>query len=178
MHSLLLEAEAQQELVQAYKQTRDKRLRERIQAVLMTAQGQSQQKVAAALCLSTRTVRRYLQTYRQRGLSGLPIRWGPGHPSRIPESLAETLRQWVLDGPVACGRLRANWTYAELAEHLRQETGLQVNRRAVCDFCHRHDIKPYRPTYRLLCGDPEKQRVAHEELQVLKKGREGRARAA
>lgn len=37
MQPLLFDAEAQQELVQAYKHTSDKRLCERIQAALMTA---------------------------------------------------------------------------------------------------------------------------------------------
>ena len=169
MRSIFLDAEHQQELVEAYKTTTDKRLRERIQAVLMTAQGHSQPEIAAALCLCTRTVRRYLRAYQKEGLGGLPIRWGPGRPTRIPESLADTVRQWILDGPLACGRLRANWTYAELADQLHKESGIQVSRRAVCDFCHRHGIRPYRPTYRLLRGDPDKQRAAQEELEALKK---------
>lgn len=63
-------------------------------------------------------VRRYVRRYQKHGLSGLPIRWGPGPLARIPEALADTIRQWVQDGPIACGRLRANWTYAELAAHL------------------------------------------------------------
>ena len=39
------------------------------------------------------------------------------------------------------------------------------------DFCQRHDIRPYRPTYRYLRGDPEEQRVAQAELAALKKTR-------
>ena len=178
MRSLFLDAEHQQELVKAYKTPTDKRLRERIQAVLRTAQGHSQPQIAAALCLCTRTVRRSLRAYQKEGLRGLPIRWGPGRPRCIPESLIDTVRPWILDGPIACGCLRANFTYAELAEHLCQETGIQVSRRAVCDFCHRHGIRPYRPTYRLLRGDPAKQRVAQQELEALKKSRKRPARAA
>ena len=37
------------------------------------------------------------------------------------------------------------------------------------DFCQRHAIRPYRPTYRYVRGDPEEQRVAQEELEALKK---------
>jgi hypothetical protein len=37
------------------------------------------------------------------------------------------------------------------------------------DFCPRYDMRPYRPTYRYLRGDPEEQRVAREELEALKK---------
>ena len=50
-----------------------------------------------------------------------------------------------------------------------QTTGIAVKRTAMRDFCQRHDIRPYRPTYRYLRGDPEEQRVAQEELEALKK---------
>ena len=38
-------------------------------------------------------------------------------------------------------------------------------------FCRKHEIRPYRPTYRFLRGDPAKQAVARVELADLKKGR-------
>ena len=38
-------------------------------------------------------------------------------------------------------------------------------------FCNRHGIRPYRPTYRFLRGNPAKQALAREELAALKKGR-------
>ena len=40
-------------------------------------------------------------------------------------------------------------------------------------FCQRHDMRPYRPTYRYLRGNPEKQQVAQEELAALKKAQVG-----
>ena len=38
-------------------------------------------------------------------------------------------------------------------------------------FCARHGIRPYRPGYRFLRGDPAKQQTAAAELAALKKGR-------
>ena len=38
-------------------------------------------------------------------------------------------------------------------------------------FCSKIDIRPYRPTYRYLRGDPGKQAKAGEDLAGLKKGR-------
>ena len=73
------------------------------------------------------------------------------------------------NGPVACGLNRANWTYAELARHLYQCHGIEVRETAMREFCHRHDIRPYRPTYRFLRAAPERQRQAGEELAALKK---------
>ena len=94
---------------------------------------------------------------------------GAGQPSRISEDLAPTIQNWVQDGPQRCGLDRADWTYDELAAYLYQATGVEVKRTAMRDFCQRHGMRPYRPTYRYLRGDPEKQQVAREELAALKK---------
>ena len=59
-----------------------------------------------------------------------------------------------------------------------QTTGIEVKRTAMRDFCQRHSMRPYRPTYRYLRGNPEKQRVAQEELEALKKSPGGGVRAA
>jgi transposase len=83
--------------------------------------------------------------------------------------LGPTIQAWVKAGPAGCGLDRANWTYEELATYVYQTTGIAVKRTAMRDFCQRHDIRPYRPTYRYLRGDPEEQRVAQEELEALKK---------
>ena len=56
-----------------------------------------------------------------------------------------------------------------MATHLYQTTGIEVKRTAMRVFCQRHDMRPYRPTYRYLRGDPEKQQVARDELAALKK---------
>jgi transposase len=66
---------------------------------------------------------------------------------------------------------RANWTYAELAEHLYQAKGVRVRKSALQVFCHKHGIRPYRPTYRFLRGDPVKQAAARDDLAALKKKR-------
>jgi transposase len=63
----------------------------------------------------------------------------------------------------------AHWTYEELATYVYQTTGIAVKRTAMRDFCQRQDIRPYRPTYCYLRGDPEEQRVAQAELAALKK---------
>jgi transposase len=80
------------------------------------------------------------------------------------------LRRWVIDGPAACGLDRANWTYPELADHLFRKRGIRVQKSAMQVCCNKHGIRPYRPTYRFLRGDPAKQAAAREELAALKKG--------
>ena len=151
--------------------TSDRRLRDRCQAVLMAHRGRKRKAIAQDLGVHRTTVRLWLKQYQQRGVAGLQIQWAPGQPGRIPEALAPTLQGWVKDGPQSCGLDRANWTYEELAAYLYHTIGIEVQRTAMRVFCQRHSIRPYRPTYRYLRGDPEEQRLAREELAALKKTR-------
>lgn len=151
--------------------TDDAKLRHRVQIVLMAHRGRPHPQIAADTGTSQRSVQRWLNAYLDGGLDRLRPRKARGATPRLTEALAPTLRQWVIDGPAKQGLDRANWTYEELAEHLSRAQGIRVRKSALQAFCRRHEIRPYRPTYRFLRGDPEKQAVARVELADLKKGR-------
>ena len=155
-------------LEQAFLQTTDRKIRDRLQAVRMAHRGRAHKDIAADLGVSTRTLQNWLNAYLQGGLAALKPRKAKGKPSVIPAHLARVIRRWVIDGPARQGLDRANWTHAELADHLRKTHGVVVSRSAMQRFCRRHGIRPYRPTYRFLRGDPEKQAVAKEELADLR----------
>jgi transposase len=178
MRRIRLTATEHTQLEHIFKTTTDRRLRDRCQAVLMASRGRKRRTIAQDLGVHRTTVRRWLTQYGARGLAGLQIHWAPGQPGRIPEALAPTIRGWVQDGPQNCGLDRANWTYEELATHLYQTTGIAVRRTAMRDFCQRHGIRPYRPTYHYLRGDPQQPQAAREERAALKKSPDGRLRAA
>jgi hypothetical protein len=55
-----------------------------------------------------------------------------------------------------------------LAEHLYRTHGIRASRSAMQRFCRKLGIRPYRPTYRFLRGDPVKQAKSREELADLK----------
>jgi transposase len=152
-----------------FRATADRKLRDRLQVVLMADRGRRPGQIAADLGVSTRTVPRWLNAYLDRGLDGLRPKKAKGARPKIPAALADEVRRWVVEGPAACGLDRANWTYAELADHLFKARGVRVRKSAMQVFCHKHDIRPYRPTYRFLRGDPAKQAVAREDLAALKK---------
>ena len=86
--------------------------------------------------------------------------------------MADEIKRWVIDGPaIKQGLDRANWTHAELADHLFKTYGIATSRSAMHRFCSRIGIRPYRPTYRYLRGDPDEQAQAREDIADLKKGR-------
>ena len=158
-------------LQQTFRTTSDRRLRDRSQIVLLAQRGRAHQAIAEDLGISPRTVQRWLNAYRARGLDGLQPRRAPGAKPKLTAELAPIVQQWVKDGPVKQGLDRANWTCAELADHLYKTKGVRVQKSAMHVFCSRHDIRPYRPTYRFLRGDPVKQAAAREDLAALKKKR-------
>jgi transposase len=154
-----------------FRATGDRKLRDRLQIVLMAARGRRPGQIATDLGISTRTVPRWLNAYLERGLDGLRPRKAKGAEPKIPATLADEVRRWVTDGPAACGLDRANWTYAELADHLRKTHGVEAGRSAMLRFCKKLGVRVYRPTYRFLRADPAKQRKAKEGLAGLKRGR-------
>lgn len=155
-----------------FRQATDRKLRDRLQIVLMAHRGRKHQEIAADLGITPRTVRRWLNRYLELGLAGLRPRKAKGAEAKVPTELAEEVRRWVIEGPAKQGLDRANWTHAELAEHLFRTHGIRASRSAMQRFCQKLGIRVYRPTYRFLRGDPEEQAKAREDLAALKKGRQ------
>ena len=166
----LPDAEVRQ-LEEVLRTTPDPKLRHRAQIVLMAHRGRRHPAIAADTGTSQRSVQRWLNAYLDRGLDGLRPRKAPGAKPTLTADLASVLRQWVIDGPAKHGLDRANWTYAELADHLLKAKGIRVGKSALQAFGAKHGIRPYRPTYRFLRGDPAKQATARADIAELKKGR-------
>jgi transposase len=155
----------------AFRSETDPKFRDRIQIVRLAARDRPHQHIAQDLAISTRSVQRWLNAYLDRGLDNLRPRKAPGRAGAVPDRLADTVRQWVIDGPAACGLDRANWTHADLADHLFKTHGLRASRSAMQRFCRKIGIRVYRPTYRYLRGDPDKQALARQDITALKKKR-------
>jgi transposase len=171
MIRILLPPTEVEHLEQVLRASDDPKLRTRVQIVLMAHRGRPHGQIACDTATSRSSVQRWLNAYRERGPDALrPRKPGKPHP-KLTDDLAPVLRSWVIGGPQALGLDRANWTHAELAEHLFRTHGLRVGKSAMQAYCRKHDIRPYRPTYRSLRGDPEKQAVARGEPAGLKRGR-------
>jgi transposase len=144
----------------------------------MKADKRTQTAIASDLYVKRRTVYNWLRKYVAGGVEALRIQWGPGKMPLIPASMGATIQGWVKNGPEGCGLNRANWTYAELADYLYKQSGIWVSETTMREFCQRHQIRPYRPTYRFLRADPEKKKHAKEEVRELKKSRNRRIHSA
>jgi transposase len=141
--------------------------RTRARIVLMAHRGRPHGQIACDTATARSSAQRRPDAYTERGVGALR----PRKPGRPRPELAPVLCRWVLEGPQARGPDRASSTDAELAEHLFRTRGIRVGKSAMQAFCREHDIRPYRPTYRPLRGDPERQAEARAELAELKGGR-------
>lgn len=168
---------AAQRVEQVFRTTPEATLRHRGHIVLMAHRGRRPPVIAQDTGSSQRSVQRGLNVSLDRGLDGLQPRKAKGATPTRTADLAPLLRQGVLAGPAACGLDRANWTYAELADHLLKTQGIQSRKSALQAFCRKHGIRPYRPTYRFLRGDPDTQAQAREDLAALKNSPGGGMRA-
>ena len=157
-----------QRLEQEFRRAKDLTFRDRLQIIRLAHRGRKHRDIAADLGIDTRTVQRWLNAYLEHGLDGLRPRKAKGAKAKIPADLADVVRTWVIEGPTKQGLDRANWTHAELAEHLWRIHGIRTSRSAMQRFCGKLAIRPYRPTYRFLRGDPQKQAQAREDLADLK----------
>ncbi len=166
----LLPIEAER-LEQTFRSTEDRKLHDRPPIVLLAHRGRPHQDIAADLCINRRTVTRWLNAYLERGLDGLRPRKAPGAPGKVPAELADEIKRWVIGGPAEQGLDRANWTHAELADHLLKTHGIRTSRSAMHRFCKKIGIRPYRPTYRFLRGDPVKQEQVRQDIAALEKKR-------
>jgi transposase len=154
-----------------FRSTQDRKLHDRLQIVLMAHRGRPRQDIAKDLGIHRIGVTRWLNAYCERGLDGLLPRKARGGTPSIPASMTDEIKRWVIEGPAGQGLDRANWTHEELADHLFKTRGIQTSRSAMHRFCTKVGIRPYRPSYRYLRGDPDKQAQAREDLAGLKKGR-------
>ncbi len=170
IHIRLSEEEAQK-VAAEFRSTADRKYRDRLQIVLLAHKGRKHQDIASDLCVNRRSVQRWLNAYCERGLLGLTPRKARGKAPSIPASMTDEIKRWVIAGPAGQGLDRANWTHAELADHLLKAKGIKTSRSAMHRFCSKIGIRPYRPTYRYLRGDPDKQAKAKEDLAGLGKKR-------
>jgi len=166
----LSEAEAER-LEAEFRSAEERKYRDRLQIVLLAHRGRPRQDVAADLCVSTRCVTRWLNAYCEHGLPGLVPRKAKGKQPAIPAAMADEIKRRVIEGPAKQGLDRANWSHEELADHLFKTRGIKASRCAMHRFCSKLGIRPYRPSYRYLRGDPAKQQKAREDQAALKRGR-------
>jgi transposase len=149
-----------EEIKQAMKKAKDRRMYERYQALYLHLQETQMEQIAHTLNRSIKTVKGYIQAYKTGGLPGLEMNHSPGAPVRLTKEQKEKLKQTIVNlvphdvGFVA----RHNWTLEIIAALIKREFGQTYSLRGVSKMMHREGLSYTKPTYTLAAADEEKQR--------------------
>lgn len=155
-------------LDELYRTTRDVRLRQRAQLVLLAAEkGLVAAEIGAIVRLSEESVRRWLKRYEAEGIEGLKDAPRPGMPPVVTLEYRAELVAAVRRRPRSVGQPFSLWTCQRLADYLAEETGIRVSDESVRRYLAVEGIVLSRPQHKISSPDPDyevkKRRSKHNE---------------
>lgn len=134
-----------QALEQLHRETDEADVRSRCDMILLSNDGLSPPRIAARVRFSHDTVVRFIKRYETAGLAGLFTKPRPGRPRRATPAYEAQLQEAVQADPRALGLPFSNWTTANLAEYLAQQTGIVIQARQVENYLKAHGWRLRRP---------------------------------
>jgi len=159
MKSIHLDPQQRHELQRRRHQTHDRRLYERLSAVLWVADGKTRFEVADLLGRSVRQVAEWLRLLRNCGLDALctlHYHGDPGSGRTLSDEQVASLQQ-TIDGhrPEEVGIAVPLWTRRALCELIRQEYGIHMPVRTVGAYLRRWGYTAQRPTFQDMRRDDD-----------------------
>ena len=154
------------------KQTKDKRMFERYQAIQLHLQGYLQKDIVNIVGRSRKTIYCYISAYEEKGIEGLVRNASPGAPRKLTATQEQALVQVITTKlPVDVGfPAKFNWTLAIVAAFIEREWHKTYTLRGVSILLHDLGLSHTKPTYTLANADPVKQKQFIEEtFPALKK---------
>src|SRR5947199_9535960 len=98
MKTIQLTPRQREEIGERRRQAQDRRIYQRLSAVLWIDEGRTREEVAALLGVTTRQVGEWLRTFRNKGLEQLCTLHYKGDPGRLRPAQVERLRQEIAKG--------------------------------------------------------------------------------
>jgi transposase len=144
------------ELETLYRQTKDVRIRERTQIILLAAeQGMTAPEICQIVRRNDQTVRTWIKRFNAEGIPGLYDAPRPGAPRVVTPEYCERLLVVVRQRPRSLERPYSMWTLERLADFMAEETGIRVSKVTVRRILLEHDIVMSRPQHKVNSPDPE-----------------------
>jgi transposase len=170
MKPLQLDPQQRQELQRRRHQTPDKRIYERVSAVLWVADGKTRFEVADLLGCSVRQLAEWLRLFRNRGRDALCALLHRGDPGNLSPGQVERLKQ-----EISRGRFR---TSDQVRLWVEETFGVSYTPSGIKGLLRRVGASYHKVTGFLWKADPDKQRefVAHYERQKAAAQRQGARR--
>ena len=144
------------ELETLYRQTKDVRIRERTQIILLAAeQEMTAPEIAKIVRRNDQTVRTWIKRFNAEGIAGLYDAPRPGAPPKVTPEYEERLLIVVRQRPRALDQPYSMWTLQRLADFMAEETGLRLSAVTVSRVLADHGIVMSRPQHKVSSSDPE-----------------------
>ncbi len=139
-----------------YRTTKDVRLQQRAQMILLAAEkGMVAEEIAQIVRKDEQTVRRWLKRYMTEGIEGLADAPRPGVEPTVTPEYREKLEETVRRRPRSLGQPFSLWTCQRLADYLAEETGLRLSDESVRRYLAAAGIVLSRPQHKISSPDPE-----------------------
>ena len=159
MKALQLPVQTSEQLAaldELYRTTKDVRIRQRVQLVLLASeQGMVACEIAAIVRLSEQSVRNWLKRYLAEGIKGLHDQPRPGVAPIVTKAYQEQLLAAVRRRPRSLELAFSLWTCQRLADYLAEETGIRVTDETVRRHLAQAGIVLSRPQHKISSPDPE-----------------------
>jgi len=147
----------QQRLAQVLHATHDARTYQRVQAVLLVAQGRAVAEVAEIAGVRPWAVYDWIRTYlHEHDPDSLQDAPRSGRPRAAPAITHERIGREIRRDPVRLGYNSTGWTVALLADHLRQKYGSCPSLRTLRRRMHELGLRWKRPRYVYATKDPHR----------------------
>jgi len=160
MKPLILNAKQQQELEQRRKGTLDRRLYQRLTAVLMVAKGMTREVVATSLGVSRSQLGQWLRQYRNQGMDALCTLRYQGDPGQLTAPQIEQLKETIGTGCFRTAKQICHWVEDTFA--------VVYSCSGVKDLLKRIGVSYHKVTGFLWKANPDKQKAFLRKYQRQK----------
>jgi transposase len=141
-----------------YDETKDVRIRQRVQIILLAIeQGMVAREIAVIVRVNGETVRSWIKRFNQEGIAGLYDEPRSGAPRKVTEEYRQRLGEIVRRRPRALDEPYSLWTLQRLADYMAQETGIRVTQVTVREILLAQGIVLSRPQHTVSSPDPDYQ---------------------
>lgn len=149
-------AEQLQALDELYRTTKDVRLRQRAQIILLAVEKDLvAQEIAEIVRLNEQSVRNWLKRYWREGIEGLKDAPRPGAEPKVTDEYAKELIAIVRRRPRSLELPFSLWSCQRLADYMAEKTGIRVSDETVRRYLAAEGIVLGRPQHKISSPDPE-----------------------
>jgi transposase len=117
------------------------RLVERARIIRLASEGQRVPKIAEAVGLDEKTVRKWLKRFAEHGVDGLEDAPRSGAPSRSTPEVKAQIIAAALSNPREVGCQFSSWTFERLAVHVREKLGFGIKKTRIFEILQEEGLR-------------------------------------